>query len=196
MAKQPVMGSVKTRLARQVGAVAAVRFYRNATRTVVARLGADPRWRTMLAIAPDAGVHARVWPRGIGRIGQGRGDLGARMQRLLETPHADRLVVIGTDIPAIQPAYVARAFRLLGNHDAVFGPADDGGYWLVGLKRCRRVLRPFAGVRWSSSETLADTLGNLRAARVALAAPLGDVDTAADLARLDWLAARVVAPAR
>jgi ribosomal protein L22 len=73
---------------------------------------------------------------------------------------------------------VDKAFALLGRYDAVFGPARDGGYWLVGLKRRPRVLRPFAGVRWSSAHTLADTLANLGGRRTALVATLSDVDDA------------------
>jgi uncharacterized protein len=194
MAKQPVMGRVKSRLAAQVGGPEAVRFYRNCLRALVTRLGADPRWRTLLAIAPDTACGAPVWPRSVGRIAQGRGDLGQRMQRLLEIPHAYRVVVVGTDIPAIRPVHIARAFRLLGNHTAVVGPAEDGGYWLVGMKRCPRVRRPFAGVRWSAPQTLADTLANLSGTRVGLAATLSDVDTAPDLARFGPIAARLVAP--
>ena len=193
MAKQPVMGAVKTRLARQVGVAEALRFYRNAVRTVVRRLGADPRWRTVLAIAPDTALAAPVWPRGVARMAQGRGDLGQRMQRLLEAPQPGPVILVGTDIPSIRPAHIAEAFRLLGRHDAVLGPACDGGYWLVGLKRCPRIPRAFTGVRWSAPETLTDTLGNLAGARVALAGTLSDVDTAADLARLGWNAARVIA---
>lgn len=196
MAKQPVMGAVKTRLAREVGAAEATRFYRNSVRTVVGRLGADPRWRTVLAIAPDTGVGAPVWPSrrpgGIARMAQGLGDLGQRMQRLLASPPAGPVVLVGTDIPSIGPAHIARAFALLGNHDAVLGPAEDGGYWLVGLKRCPRTPRPFTNVRWSSPDTLADTVFNLRDARVAFAATLSDVDDARDLARFGQVAARLV----
>jgi uncharacterized protein len=63
----------------------------------------------------------------------------------------------------------------------VFGPAADGGYWLVGFGPIRPA-RPFAGARWSTRHALADTLGNLRGRRVALLRTLRDVDTAADLA--------------
>lgn len=192
MAKQPVMGRVKSRLAGQSSAPEAVRFYRNCLRTVVARLSADPRWRTVLAITPDTALSAPTWPSSIARIAQGRGDLGQRMQRLAEIPHAQRVIVVGTDIPAIRPTHIARAFQLLGNHDAVFGPAEDGGFWLAGLKRCPRVRRPFAGVRWSRPETLADTLAKLNGARAGFANTLSDVDTASDLARFGTMAARVV----
>ena len=195
MAKQPVMGAVKTRLAAQVGVAEAIRFYRNAVRTVIQRLGADPRWRTILAITPDVACAPRFWPRGAGLMPQGRGDLGQRMQRLLDAPPLGPVILVGTDIPSIRAHHIAHAFKLLDNHDAVFGPAEDGGFWLVGLKRCPRIPRPFSGVRWSGPETLADTIANLAGARVVLAATLGDVDTADDLARLGGTAARTIPPA-
>jgi glycosyltransferase A (GT-A) superfamily protein (DUF2064 family) len=91
------------------------------------------------------------------------------------------VVIIGTDIPGIAPAHIARAFRLLGGNDAVFGPATDGGYWLVGLRRRPRLLHPFARVRWSGPHALADTLANLQGRTTTFAATLADVDDAASL---------------
>ena len=123
---------------------------------------------------------------------QGDGDLGVRMQRLFERLPPGPVVVIGSDIPAIRPAHIAEAFRLLGGADAVFGPAQDGGYWLVGLKRTPRVLAPFADVRWSGPHALSDTRANLKGSRVALAARLGDVDTAEDLQRERGRAERLI----
>jgi glycosyltransferase A (GT-A) superfamily protein (DUF2064 family) len=67
---------------------------------------------------------------------------------------------------------------VLGAADAVLGPATDGGYWLVGLKRLPKILSPFADVRWSGPHSLADTIANLKGKRVAYAATLCDVDTA------------------
>ena len=81
-------------------------------------------------------------------------------------------IIVGSDIPAIEAEHIAQAFRLLGRNDAVFGPAADGGYWLIGLKRMPKALAPFAGVRWSSPHALADTLANLKGKRVAFAATL------------------------
>ncbi|MGE3529984.1 MAG: DUF2064 domain-containing protein, partial [Methyloceanibacter sp.] len=81
---------------------------------------------------------------------------------------------------------------LLGSADAVFGPAPDGGYWLVGLKRSPRVLAPFARVRWSGPHALADTRENLKRSRVALAARLSDVDRKADLRREGSRAGRLI----
>jgi glycosyltransferase A (GT-A) superfamily protein (DUF2064 family) len=74
-------------------------------------------------------------------------------------------ILVGSDIPGITPDIVARAFRVLGAVDAVFGPARDGGYWLVGV-RDRGLLRGlFRNVRWSSEHALADTIGNLPTGR-------------------------------
>ncbi len=195
MAKDPVMGRVKTRLAREIGAVAATQFYRAATRTLVARLSADRRWSTLLAVAPDAAVGSRVWPGRIARRGQGGGNLGARMQRIMDWRVRGPIVIVGTDIPAIQPAHIAQAFRALGAHDAVLGPATDGGYWLVGLARVPRILEPFANVRWSSDAALADTRRNLRAASVALVAQLADVDDAVAYSAVrGWSGRRILPP--
>ncbi len=99
-------------------------------------------------------------------------------------------VIIGSDIPDLGPAHIEAAFRALGGAEAVFGPAADGGYWLVGLRRRPRVPRGlFQRVRWSSDQALADTLAGLpRAMSVALLETLADVDDARDYAR--WLARR------
>lgn len=182
MVKAPVAGAVKTRLARGIGVAAATGFYRSMMAETVRRLGHDPRWRTLLAVAPDPAVWLPVWPEGVGLIGQGRGDLGARMGAIFNRLPPGPVVIIGSDIPGIEAADIARAFRVLGGHDAVLGPSPDGGYWLIGLKRVPRVPDPFADVRWSSEHTLADTLGNLAAVRVGLLRELDDIDTADDYA--------------
>jgi rSAM/selenodomain-associated transferase 1 len=185
MAKAPVVGAVKTRLARGIGAAHAARFARQTAAGLLQRVGAgrDARWQTTLAVSPDAAVAARFWPYHMPRVAQGVGDLGRRMQRIFDRMPPGPVVVIGTDIPGITPSLIAEAFRRLGRHDAVFGPARDGGYWLVGLRRRPHVLRPFAGnVRWSSRHALADTLANLRGRSIAFVATLVDVDDAAGLA--------------
>ena len=195
MLKEPVMGRVKTRLAREIGWAAATRFARASARTTIARLGRDGRWRVLLAVAPDRAARARIWPPGIARTGQGGGDLGARMGRLL-APAQRPALLIGADIPAVTPALIASAFRALSGHDAVFGPAEDGGYWLVGLGRRARLPGLFENVRWSSPHALADTLAGIPGARVAFAARLGDVDDAADYRRRGAVAARITPPGR
>lgn len=183
MVRRPAMGRVKTRLARGLGAVAAVKFYRAATGGLAARLGVDPRWDLILAVTPDASAGDRVWPRHLGIVPQGQGDLGQRMQRVFDRMPPGPVVIIGSDSPSIRAAHIAHAFRALGTVDAVFGPAPDGGYWLVGLSRRQRVLTPFAGVRWSTADTLADTINNLAGSRVHVMETLDDIDEPADLMR-------------
>ena len=178
-AKAPVAGSVKSRLARELGVAMATRFARQCAQALLARVAFDRRWET--TIAETRFAHSRrFWPAGIGRCTQGLGDLGERMQRIMASVPPGPLVIVGTDIPAIRAAHIAQAFRALGRHDAVFGPAADGGYWLVGLRRRPSIPNAFCAVRWSSRHALADTVANLKDRNVALLAVLGDVDNAQD----------------
>ncbi len=196
MAKVPVAGRVKTRLARHIGVGAALRFYRATSAALVSRLGRQPFWETHLAIAPDADARSRVFPAAVRRIGQGTGDLGARMQRPMRMLPPGPVCVIGTDIPDLRVVDIRRAFRLLGRHQVVFGPAQDGGFWLVGQRRRPRLLEPYAGVRWSHADTLADVLANLAGHPTGFTTRLSDVDNPADLARHAHLIGRRVLPAR
>lgn len=177
MAKSPRLGLAKRRLGAEIGEIAALRFYRNCLARTCMRLGFDPRWQTLLSVTPDRDLYANDWPRDIPRMAQGTGDLGQRMRRIFAGLPGD-VIVIGSDIPAIVPSHIAHAFQLLGRADAVFGPATDGGYWLVGLKRRPAAPNAFADVRWSGPHALADTLANLDGKNIALAATLSDVDEA------------------
>ncbi len=182
-ARVPRLGTLKRRLAADLGERAALRFHLATLRRLLRRLRADRRFRTVLAHTPDA----VRWPadpawRGLSRIPQGRGDLGARMHRAFARFPGRRVALVGCDIPAIAAADLAACFRALGRADAAFGPAADGGYWLVALNRGRRPASPFAGVRWSGPHALADTLGNFAGRRIATLRTLRDIDTAADLA--------------
>jgi uncharacterized protein len=193
MVKVPVAGRVKTRLARQVGITRATSFSRHTAAAVLARVGASRLWETVLAVTPDAEVAHPCLPSRLMRIAQGGGDLGQRMQRIMARQWPGPVVIIGTDIPAIRPGYIAAAFAALGRCDAVLGPARDGGYWLVGLKRTPRVMSAFGNVRWSSPHTLNDTLANLTGYRVARAVILGDVDDAHELAcAASWFGRRIL----
>ena len=175
-ARAPRLGAVKRRLARGIGARAALRFHVTTMSRLLRALAADRRFDTMLAMTPD-GARFRL-PVRVRRMPQGHGDLGVRMHRALGRYPRGRALIIGCDIPPATSDDVAIAFRALGNADAVFGPASDGGYWLVGLGP-RRAGRPFADVRWSSRDALADTLKNFAGRRVTLLRTLHDVDDAA-----------------
>ncbi len=179
-AKYPRMGAGKRRLAKDIGPVQAQRFQRvNLTHTLL-RLGTDPRWTTWLAATPD---RSGPWPLGVSTLPQGGGDLGRRMVAVARSLPPGPVVIIGSDIPGINRTHIGSAFRALGQHDAVFGPAADGGYWLVGLRRSPCIVDPFQAVRWSTKHALCDTLHNLAGRKIALLNQLADVDDGTSLSK-------------
>jgi len=185
--KAPVVGAVKSRLAADIGAVAAWRFYRQTAQHVGGNLRRSPAWDTILATAPCRG-HRQV-KAGLPALSrlphcdQGQGDIGVRMARCLDRFAPRPRLLIGGDIPDVYSGIVGQAFTDLARTDLVFGPAEDGGFWLIGQRGPARVGRLFAGVPWSSPQTLAATLANVPAhQRVALAPALMDIDTGAALA--------------
>jgi rSAM/selenodomain-associated transferase 1 len=184
--RAPQLGSGKRRLAQDIGDIGALRFEKLMLRWLLRRLGADKRWHLRLAVTPDkARRQIRQWRGRTETAGQGRGDLGARMLRALRALPPGPVVLVGADIPALDGQNVAAAFRLLGDHDLVFGPAEDGGFWLVGARHPRQLPHMFQGVRWSSPYALADTLAGIpRRLTVAFADPLEDVDDGESYRRL------------
>lgn len=180
MAKVPQGGRVKTRLARDVGVAEAARVYRSIMGKTLQRLSGDPRWRTWIAVASDTSLASPVWPLNVSLIGQGRGNLGTRMQRVFDELLAGSVAIIGSDIPDIPTDSIAASFKALGHSDAVIGPAPDGGYWLIGQRRKPRVLQIFEDVRWSGEHAMKDTLANLKTVRVTTLEERNDVDTIED----------------
>ena len=188
-AKAPVPGAVKTRLAGVLGADAAASLHaglvRHALSTAVrARLGALSLW-----CAPDT-VHpffVRCAEEFGARLEPQRGDdLGARMRNAFEPAWRDgtRLLVIGADCPALGAPHLHAAAQALLGKDAVFVPAEDGGYVLVGLARA--IAGVFEDVPWGTAAVMTRTRERLRAAGASWTelAPLWDVDRPDDYARL------------
>lgn len=189
LAKAPIAGLAKTRLIPALGAAGAARLQRQLTRDTVqcalaARLGPVTLWcapsarhRFFLAMHRTTGVDCLAQP---------NGDLGERMHRAFRL-HCTQgpLLLIGTDCPALRPAHLRSAARALNDgDDAVFCPAEDGGYVLVGLRQPQPAL--FAGMTWSTSGVMPET--RMRAQRLGLRVQeletLWDVDVPADLGRL------------
>jgi rSAM/selenodomain-associated transferase 1 len=178
--RAPLLGSGKRRLAHDIGDVAAVQFERAMIALLLRRLAKDRRWRLRISVTPDRACRrARRWCRGVEAVGQGAGDLGIRMRRAIETCPPGPVVLVGADIPALDARHVAAAFRLLGSRDLVFGPAEDGGFWLIGARHPQWMPALFEQVRWSGPDALADTLAGLpRRIKVGYADRLEDVDDA------------------
>jgi rSAM/selenodomain-associated transferase 1 len=177
-ARAPYLGTVKRRLARDIGERAALRFHRATLTALLRDLKACRRFDIVLAATPDR-ARFRL-PVLVRRIPQGHGDLGCRMTRALR--RFRRVALMGCDIPDAGASDVRAAFRRLGIFDAVFGPAADGGYWLIALGP-RRPGEFFGASRWSTEHALADTLRQFTHHRVGFIRRLADVDTAADYAR-------------
>jgi len=192
LAKAPIPGLAKTRLIPALGARGAARLQRRLTRAAVhTAFGAcigpvtlwcapDARHRFFRALRRTTGVHCLV---------QASGDLGERMHTAFRLHCVQGpLLLIGTDCPALQAQHLRRAAQaLIDGADAVFHPAEDGGYVLVGLRRPQAGL--FSAMTWSTPQVMADTRRRARTLglRVQELETLWDVDRPQDLARLQAL---------
>jgi rSAM/selenodomain-associated transferase 1 len=192
LARWPAPGRGKRRLAAAVGddeaARLALAFLRDAARAVVTA----ELWRPVLFVEPSSAVVEAAARTGITEArAQGDGHIGLRMldaARALEGEGHSPLLLVGADLPLLAPRHLHHALRALRRADVVFGPVEDGGYYLVGMHRVQPALfdDPSLSAVWGgpgvldASERLARSLG-LSTARIA---PELDVDTAADLDRL------------
>lgn len=182
-AKAPQAGRAKTRLGRAIGAGRAARLYQAMLGHTIAE-ATSRAWALSIAIEPrDAARQwAHLWPKGAEIFPQGEGDLGARLRRAARGARGGPVLIIGSDAPALRKAHLQQGFRALCRADLVIGPAEDGGFWLIGFKRPELARDIFHQVRWSSAHTLADTLAEApRDWRIARLATLKDVDEAEDL---------------
>lgn len=180
-------GTVKTRLAASIGAEAAARVHRACLETLLGRF-AGIAGRCVLAFTPFerraefANVAGEQWA----LEPQESGDLGRRITRhfaLAFAGGAAPVVLIGSDSPTLPAALVLEAFdRLTTGADAVFGPTDDGGYYLVGLSR--PMFELFEGIAWGTSDVWPQTIERAAGCRYDVLARWYDIDTHADLARL------------
>lgn len=194
-AKAPVAGLAKTRLAPALGPEGAAALAERLLAHTLQQALAFPAQDLELCVSPTAEhpafTQAMATARGRLQLTlQGEGDLGARMHRALARAlgtHA-RALLIGTDAPALDTGALAAAAQALVEHDAVFVPALDGGYALVGLARPAPGL--FDGMAWSTPQVLAESMRRAErlGLRVATLAPVADIDEPADLVHLppEW----------
>jgi len=186
--RYPEPGKTKTRLIPALGPAGAADLQRQMTEHLLeraARLAGHRKVRIEVRFAGGSEDLVRQW------LGsdptcreQGPGDLGRRMLRAFREAFAAgaaRAVIVGTDCPGITAALLEKAFDQLGRHDLVLGPAEDGGYYLIGLRRPVRQL--FEGMAWGTDKVLRETLfaAERLGLSVALLEPLADVDRPEDL---------------
>jgi uncharacterized protein len=187
-AKAPVPGTVKTRLAGRLDPAAAARLQQTLTTLALKRARALPDVRVELWI--DGPLDHPFLLRSVRDLGisiqpQRGEDLGSRMAHAIEAmlAHSSRALVIGTDCPAQRTADLEAAFAALDKADAVVQPAEDGGYVLIGMKRCHAEL--FRAVPWGTDQVMPTTRARAASAGIQLAElPLSwDLDRPADFER-------------
>ena len=185
-ARFPTPGRVKTRLARTTGDAFAAAWYRRCAERVLGSLAEVSATRLAFVADPADADRMQAW---VGPAWQVRpqvpGDLTARLNAAFEEAHrlgSSPIVVTATDTPGLTGARVAQALRALADHDAVLGPATDGGYYLLGLRSPEPAV--FEGIAWSTGLVADQTRARLRDAGLSWAEldPLADVDTEQDLA--------------
>ncbi|MGD9112482.1 MAG: TIGR04283 family arsenosugar biosynthesis glycosyltransferase [Desulfobacterales bacterium] len=192
--RYPEPGTTKTRMIPKLGAEGAAELQRQMTEHVIStvRQLADRR-QLPIEVRFDGGSK-KLMQQWLGhdfsyRL-QGEGDIGRRMQRAFAEGFQDGyepIVIIGSDIPGITTDILQRAFDGLQNKDLVLGPANDGGYYLIGMRRDafnRNAPRIFASVSWSTDKVLSQTLNLARNLGLSslLTDTLSDVDRPEDLA--------------
>lgn len=199
LARWPVPGRCKRRLAAGIGIWRAAAVQRRlGQHTLASARALEPISHGSIAadlvLAADAlGPRAaQRWARELGAdrgVGQGNGSLGLRMQRQLQRAlreGSDHVVLIGSDLPKLQGGDLLAAFRALEQAPLVLGPADDGGYWLIGLTRQappQLAGRLCSGMPWGTAQVLECTLAAARqlGMQPVLLERRGDLDRPEDL---------------
>lgn len=184
--RYPEAGQTKTRLIPCLGAEGAAELQRRMTEQLVVNLRtlpAESLWITIHHEGGDRGAMVR-WLGTFDYSRQRGASLGDRLQAAFVqafAAEAERVVVIGTDCPALSPAIILSAFEHLAERDLVLGPATDGGYYLLGLRQLHAPL--FSEMPWGSDRLFAQTVAKATALNLSikLLEPLSDVDRPQDL---------------
>jgi rSAM/selenodomain-associated transferase 1 len=181
--KNEVLGKVKTRLAAGMGEARALEIYMHLIQLTYSALEVVPTsiWTYFSDYIPES-THPSV-EKSLVQEGQ---DLGQRMAHAFARSFEsgmDKVVLIGTDCPTLQSQHLNQAFEALTHSDLVVGPATDGGYYLIGMKRRADYL--FDGITWSTAEVLSQTLAVVTAhgLHFTLLDELSDIDTQEDWER-------------
>lgn len=184
--RYPEPGRAKTRLIPALGADGAAALHRTLTERTIDAIRQSGLAMEIRSTGAPVGAFAD-WL-GDGQIvDQGEGDLGERLHRA-GPPYPT--VFVGADAPDLTPALLRNAADALAHAPAVIGPAEDGGYWLLGLSRA--VDDVFTEIDWSTDSVCAQTTARLAAAGIApvMLSTLADCDRPEDLARWPELTAR------
>jgi len=181
--KHPIPGQVKTRLAATLGNEKALAIYQDLL-TYTLKLSQKLDVDKAVFYGNEVPMEDLWQAVGYRRFIQQGEDLGSRMQQAFAWGFEqgyERIVIVGSDCAQLTASHVQTAFELLANHDAVIGPAEDGGYYALGLSKMQASL--FQGKVWSTSEVFRDCVRELVNAQqsFALLPTLSDIDFEEDL---------------
>jgi rSAM/selenodomain-associated transferase 1 len=189
MAKRPVPGKTKTRLCPPLTPLEAAELYEALLRDTIGLVSGLRGIELAIAITPRTAVgHMGAFaPRGARMLAVEGADIGECLRGATEQLFAEgftRVVAVNSDGPTLPAEYIERAVAMLTHSDVVLGPAEDGGYYLIGMRQTQPGL--FTDIAWSSSRVAAQTLERAaaRGLTVAQLPPWYDVDTPAELERL------------
>lgn len=185
--KYPEPGKVKSRIASDLGAERAAEVYSRIAKAVIEKVSKPDTHGTIICFDPPEreneiklwlGIDKHPYERQSGRT------IGEKMSNAFHSVFsrgAEKAVLIGTDIPEITAGTVTDAFDRLNETDVVLGPAEDGGYYLMGLRNLEPLL--FRDIEWSTNLVLRQTIGRIKERKLSynLLQTLKDVDTADDI---------------
>jgi len=189
----PEVGKSKTRLIPALGEYGAADLQRQMTEHIISTAAAESKRRGLTVGVCYEGGDASLMRGWLGDQfiyrPQGSGNLGKRMSKAFVEAFGagiEAVVIVGSDIPEITADIIQQAFEALQKNDLVFGPAHDGGYYLIGMRHAaalRANSRLFEGIKWGSGEVLAQTLQIAAALKfsVVMLKSLADVDRPEDL---------------
>ena len=190
-ARYPVPGQAKTRLIPALGPVGAAQLHRRLTEHAAGVARAAGARDAALVTVCFTGAERREFRSWLGcdfaYAAQPAGDLGVRLRQACASAfrgRAQRVVVFGTDVPELSAGILQLAFAGLREHDVVLGPATDGGYYLIGMRRDHPEL--FAGIDWGTARVCAQTRAAIERQGLSVTElpTLGDVDRPEDTAAL------------
>jgi uncharacterized protein len=182
-AKNPVLGRCKTRLAKGIGTENALAVYRillQHTSKITRNLKVDKKVFYTDFIDHEDNWDSTIYKKELQRPG----DLGQKMQAAFEAGFNEgyqKIVLIGTDLITLEASDIQKAFEALNSNTAVFGPAQDGGYYLIGLAQMKPEL--FKNIPWSTAEVLTRSLEKIDDTYQLLQIK-NDIDTVEDLAEI------------
>jgi rSAM/selenodomain-associated transferase 1 len=179
--RNPELGKVKTRLAQTIGNNATLEVYINLlqhTEHVLNSLNCDVAVYYSETIIQDDIWNKKTYTKYL----QNGDNLGERMYNAFQQQfnlQYNKVVIVGSDLFDLKPQHITQAFKALEQHDAVIGPAKDGGYYLLGMTSLIR--KVFDNKTWSSDTVLSDTIKDLQNHKIEMLEMLNDIDTFEDL---------------